>query len=108
MKTVVLNTRFIPEAPKNFAVHVKGFVTTTKEELSRFVVKSVPKCVELGVRRTVNPWDTREIDTEDILCPDCDKNSNLDKNDTVSDKKLEEIFNKIIKNLDAKDTEGMI
>ena len=66
------------------------------------------RCKECGKVFTVNPWDTREIDTEDILCPDCDENSNLDKNDTVSDKKLEEIFNKIIKNLDAKDTEGMI
>ena len=66
------------------------------------------RCKECGKVFTVNPWDTREIDTDDILCPDCDENTNIDKKDTASAKKLENIFNKIIKNLDAKETEELI
>ncbi len=57
---------------------------------------------------TVNPWDTREIDTDDILCPDCDNNVSFPPKELSSVDELETAFNKIIKNLDIKETEKLI
>lgn len=66
------------------------------------------KCNKCGKKYTVNPWDSRNLDTDTCLCPDCDNSLSFPQAKDFSEEKIKEYYDTALKNMKGTHKEDII